>query len=158
MKHDAKSFLITTRLAKIWWLWKWRSNKTVSLSSLFGVILYDIFPWIFSLLTWLLDDEEMAELVNLVKRASEKLALRINKSKTKVMLVDRTKSLPVFTALRDYVKGNAFLYSDSIIEADGNSLAEIWHRIALSKSSMARLSNVTCNNKIHRKTRKKTKN
>ena len=40
------------------------------------------------------DEEEMKELVNLVKIASEKLGLCINASKMKVMMVDWAKCLP----------------------------------------------------------------
>ena len=102
-----------------------------------------------------LDEEEMAELVNLVKMVSEKLGLRINASKMKAMLVDRAKYLPVSTALNKYEKVNAFVYLGFIIEADGGSLAEIRRRIALRKSFMTKLRNITSNNKISRKTRKR---
>ena len=44
-------------------------------------------------------EEEMAQLVNLVKIASKKLRLRINALKTKVMAVDWAKCLPVSIAL-----------------------------------------------------------
>ena len=43
---------------------------------------------------------------------------RIHASKTKVMVVDRTKRLPVSTILSEYEKVNAFVYLGSIIEAD----------------------------------------
>ena len=79
------------------------------------------------------DEEEMVELVNLVKIASKKLVLCINTSKTKVMMVNQAKCLPLYTALSEYEKINAFVYLDSIIKADGGSLAEIWRRIALNK-------------------------
>ena len=87
----------------------------------------------------------MAELVNLVKMASEKLGLCINASKTKVIVVHWAKSLPVSTALSEYEKDYAFVYLGSIIEADGSSSAEIQRRVALSKSAMAKLLNVACN-------------
>ena len=44
------------------------------------------------------NEEEIVGLVNLVKIASGKLGLRINASKTKVVVVNRVKWLPVFTA------------------------------------------------------------
>ena len=47
------------------------------------------------------DEEEIEELVNLVKIASEKLWLRINASNTKVMVEDQVKCLPVSTALSE---------------------------------------------------------
>ena len=55
------------------------------------------------------DEEEMAELVNLVKIASEKLGLCINASKMKVMAVDWAKYLSVSTILSEYEKVNAFV-------------------------------------------------
>ena len=57
-----------------------------------------------------LDEEEMAELVNLVNIASKKLEPRINASKTKVTLVDRTRFLPISTALSENENINAFVY------------------------------------------------
>ena len=60
----------------------------------------------------------MAELVNLEKIVSEKLELRINASKMKVMVVDQAKSLPVSTTVSKYEKVNAFIYFSSIIETD----------------------------------------
>ena len=91
----------------------------------------------------------------LVKIASEKLELRIDSSKTKVMVMDRTKCLPVSTALSEYEKVNAFVYLGFIIEADVGSSAEIRRRIALRKSAMIRLRNVRFNDKISRKTTKR---
>ena len=72
-----------------------------------------------------LDEEEMAELVNLVKIANEILALRINALKTKVMVVYRAKCLPVSTTLSEYKKVYVFVYLGFIIEANGVLLAEI---------------------------------
>ena len=70
------------------------------------------------------DEEEMAELVNLVKMAGKKLGLRIDTSKTKVMVVDQAKCLPLSTALSEYEKVSAFVYLDSIIEADGRLVGQ----------------------------------
>ena len=63
------------------------------------------------------DEEEMAELLNRVKMASEKLWLRINASKTKIMVVDRYDS-------EDYEKVNTFVYLGSIIEAYGRLVGQ----------------------------------
>ena len=101
------------------------------------------------------DEEEMAELVNLVKIASEKLGLGINASKTKIMVVDQAKCLSASTALSEYDKINAFVYLGSIIETDGSLSAEIRRRIVLCKSAMTSLGNVRCKDKISKKTRKR---
>ena len=58
----------------------------------------------------------MEELVYLVKIVSEKVGLSINASKSKVMMVDWAKCLPVFTALSNYEKVNAFVYLGFINE------------------------------------------
>ena len=55
------------------------------------------------------DEEEMAELVNLVNISNEKLGFRINASKMIVVGVDRAKRLPVSIALSEYEKVNAFV-------------------------------------------------
>ena len=52
------------------------------------------------------DEEEMTKLVNLMKIASEKLGPRNDASKTKVMVVDQAKCLPVSTALSEYENVN----------------------------------------------------
>ena len=83
-----------------------------------------------------LDNEKMAELINLAKIVSKKLAFRINASKINVMVVDWAKCLPVSTTLSKYEKLKGFVYLGSIIKADGGSLAKIWHRIALRKLAM----------------------
>ena len=71
-----------------------------------------------------LNEEEMAELVNLVKIANEKLALCINASKTKVLVIDQSEYLPVSIALSEYEKVNAFVYLGSIIDVDGGSIIQ----------------------------------
>ena len=65
----------------------------------------------------------MAELIDRVKAVSEKLGLRINETKTNVMVVDRAESLPNSSALGEYEKINTFVYSDSTIESNGGSSA-----------------------------------
>ena len=42
----------------------------------------------------LVDEQEFAELINRVKVVSKELELRINTSKTKVMVIDRAGCLP----------------------------------------------------------------
>ncbi len=101
------------------------------------------------------DEEEMAEMIDRVKTVSERLGLRINTAKTKVMVIDRAQSLPDSTALGEYEKVNTFVYLGSTVDANGGSSAEIRRRIALGKSAMTRLRNVTCNRIISRKTRKR---
>ena len=58
------------------------------------------------------DDEEMAKLIDGVKAVSERLGLRINAEKTKVMVVHWAKRLLNFTALGKYEKVNTFNIRD----------------------------------------------
>ena len=52
------------------------------------------------------------------------------------MVVDWDESLPVSTALSEYEKVNTLVYLGSIVKAEGGSLTEIQHKIALSKLTM----------------------
>ena len=101
------------------------------------------------------DEEEMAELIDRVKAVSERLELRINAAKTKVMAVDRAESFPNSTDLGEYKKVNFFVYLGSSIESNGGSSAEIRRRIALRKAAVTRLRSVTCSTNISRGTRKR---
>ena len=72
-----------------------------------------------------MNEEKMVELVNLIKMTSKKLGLRVNASKTKVIVVDPAKYLLVSTALSKHEKVNTFLYMSSITEVNKGSLVEI---------------------------------
>ena len=90
-----------------------------------------------------------------MKAVNERLGLRINAAKTKVMVVDRAESLPNFTALGEYEKVNTFVYLGSTIESDGGSSTEIRRRIVLGKAAMTRQWNVTCRRNVSRGKRKR---
>lgn len=53
----------------------------------------------------------------------------------------------------EYEKVSRFVYLGSTVEAGKGSSAEIQCRIALSKSTMTRLRNITCSRNISRKTK-----
>ena len=57
-----------------------------------------------------LDEEEMVELVNLVEIANKKRKIRINASKTKVMMIDWVEYLTVSIALIKHKKVNTFIF------------------------------------------------
>lgn len=56
------------------------------------------------------NEEEMADLIYQVKTVSERLGLRINTVKTKVMVVDRTECLQSSTAVGENEKVSSFIY------------------------------------------------
>ena len=65
---------------------------------------------------------------------NEELRLRINASKTKVMVIDQTGSLPESDVLKEYEKVDTIVYLGSTIEDNYGSLVEKWCRITLGKS------------------------
>ena len=71
------------------------------------------------------------------------------------MLTDLTLCLPESDDLKEYEEVDILNHLCSTIEISGGSLAEIWHRIFLGKSTMTRQQNVKCNRKICNKTRKR---
>ena len=102
------------------------------------------------------NEEELTDLIRLVRMISEDLGLFINVGKTKVMVVDRAGHLPESEALNEFEKVNSFMYLGSLVDADGGSAKEIRRRIALGKAAMPRLRKVTTDWKISITTRKET--
>lgn len=98
------------------------------------------------------DEEETTNPINCIKVVSEELCIRINIAKTKVMIIDQTGCLPECNALEGYEKVDSVIYLGSTIETCGGLLTEIQHRIALGKSAMTTLRNVTCTWKISKGT------
>ena len=93
-----------------------------------------------------LDEEEIPELINLVKITSEKLGLRINASKMKVMVIGWAKFLLVPTALSKYKKINVFIQA--------HSSNQIRWRL-FSKNTVSNCPKQIIYNKISRKIRKR---
>ena len=90
------------------------------------------------------DEENMAQFINLVKMASEKLGLRINTSKNESHSGGSGQM------------SSSFYNTERITHhhwCSGGLSSKFDGRIALNKSAMIRLQNVTCNNKISRKRR-----
>lgn len=68
---------------------------------------------------------EMSQLIKRVEEASNKYGLTINRSKTKVMVIDRAGVLSHTNVLNNYQKVNEFTYLGSIVQTDGGSSREI---------------------------------
>ncbi|CAH2217690.1 jg26588 [Pararge aegeria aegeria] len=92
--------------------------------------------------------KDMKELLQRLEVESLELGLCINKSKTKLMIVDRsgnlldTTNIPSVDIVEDYI------YLGSQICNDGSCVPEIERRIAMAKSAMIRLGSIWKNRGI----------
>lgn len=99
-------------------------------------------------------EEEMSRLLKKVEEESEKFGLTINKSKTKVMIVDRDNAIPPTNILDGFEKVEEFIYLGSLVQADGGGHKEIRRRIALGREAVSKLTpiwkdhNISRNNKL----------
>lgn len=87
-------------------------------------------------------EEEMVELLRRVECESNNVGLKINKIKTKIMIVDRFGTLRLTGLLSQYDLVDSFNYLGSSITSDGNCEAEVRRRIIMAKSAMTRLTKV----------------
>ncbi|KAL4149349.1 hypothetical protein QTP88_003311 [Uroleucon formosanum] len=93
---------------------------------------------------------EMSQLIKHVEEASNKYGLTINKSKTKVMVIDRIGVLSHTNELNNYQKVNGFKYLGSIVQTDGRSSREIKRRVTLGREAVIRLTPIWKDNHISR--------
>lgn len=100
-------------------------------------------------------EAEMAELLNRLETTSLEMGLDINKSKTKLMVIDRFASIQRTNILQEYESVNQFQYLGSMVTNKGNSEPEIRRRIGMAKSAMTELNkvwrdrNITNRTKVH---------
>lgn len=100
-------------------------------------------------------ENEMAELLHKLETISIEMGLVINKSKTKLMIIDRFTAIQRNNLLHDYETVTQFQYLGSLITNKGSSEPEIRRRIGMAKSAMTQLSkiwrdrNITHRTKIH---------
>ncbi|XP_037869594.1 uncharacterized protein LOC105842522 [Bombyx mori] len=87
-------------------------------------------------------ETEMAAILERIERVSLEFGLHINRSKTKVMTVDRAQVLSPSNALKDYEKVEEFIYLGSLISNRGNCEKEIGRRIGMAKSAMTSLDKI----------------
>lgn len=98
-------------------------------------------------------ETEMAAILERIERVSLEFGLHINRSKTKVMTVDRAQVLSPSNALKDYEKVEEFIYLGSLISNSGNCEKEIGRRIGMAKSAMTSLDKIWKDRNIRRVTK-----
>lgn len=84
---------------------------------------------------------EMSKFLDRMERISKDLGLAINRSKTKVMIVDRTGRLELSGTLNLEVTDN-FVYLGSNISNNGSCEPEIRRRIGMAKGAMSQLDKI----------------
>ncbi|XP_072934917.1 uncharacterized protein [Epargyreus clarus] len=99
-------------------------------------------------------EEEMCALLDRMEKKSAELGLSINKSKTKVMVVDRANKLELRGLLGLQIVEN-FIYLGSDISSNGSCEGEIRRRISMAKNAMSQLQTIWKDRNIS--TRTKTK-
>ncbi|XP_037876471.1 uncharacterized protein LOC119630619 [Bombyx mori] len=100
------------------------------------------------------NESEMVALLDRMERISKKMGLSINKSKTKVMVVDRSGKLEPTSALDLEIVDN-FNYLGSNISNNGSCEKEVRRRIGMTKSAMTQLGKIWRDRSISVKTKTK---
>nr|XP_037870087.1 uncharacterized protein LOC119629162 [Bombyx mori] len=95
----------------------------------------------------------MAELLYKLETVSMEMGLAINKSKTKLMIIDRFKAIQRNNVLHDYETVTQFPYLGSLITNKGSSEPEIRRRTGMAKSAMTQLSNILRDRNITHRTK-----
>ncbi|CAK1590841.1 unnamed protein product [Parnassius mnemosyne] len=100
-------------------------------------------------------EKELAQLLRRLEVESGLAGLSINKSKTKVMLIDRTGQLSRTGELSDLEFVSEFVYLGSLLSDRGGSEQDIRRRIQIAKGAMTRLKRIWQNRKISNVTKKR---
>nr|XP_037868506.1 uncharacterized protein LOC119628825 [Bombyx mori] len=87
-------------------------------------------------------EAEMKELLDRLEAISLNMGLAINKSKTKLLVVDRFSSTQRTDLLAEYEAVDQFVYLGSVITDKGSCEPEIRRRIGMAKTAMTQLSKV----------------
>ncbi|XP_037868505.1 uncharacterized protein LOC119628824 [Bombyx mori] len=95
----------------------------------------------------------MVELLRRLVIVSEEMGLKINQSKTNIMIVDKYGTLNENNILGQYDIVKTFVYLGSIISNRGGSETEIRRRIGMAKSAMSQLNKIWRDRKILKKTK-----
>ncbi|XP_037870362.1 uncharacterized protein LOC119629247 [Bombyx mori] len=94
----------------------------------------------------------MVALLDLMERISKEMGLFINRSKTKVMVVDRSGKLELTGALDLDIVDN-FNYVGSNISNNGSCEKKVRRRISMAKSAMTQLGKIWRDHNIPVKTK-----
>nr|ADI61821.1 endonuclease-reverse transcriptase [Bombyx mori] len=99
-------------------------------------------------------EAEMTELLNRMEHIGLEMGLALNRSKTKIMVVDRTKKLELSGTLNLELVDN-FIYLGSNINNTGSSELEVRRRIGMAKGAMTQLGKIWKDHNITQKTKTK---
>ena len=100
--------------------------------------------------------EKLQALVDMVKRESEKMGLKINIKKTEVVVASKNSEPPNCNIIIDNTRikqASNFIYLGSTITQDARSNKEIERRILIAKNSFNNMRNLLKNNRINVQTR-----
>ncbi|XP_011685474.1 PREDICTED: uncharacterized protein LOC105448526 [Wasmannia auropunctata] len=86
--------------------------------------------------------DEMEELLRKLVTESEELGLAVNKSKTKLIVINRANKLANINVIQDIDTVDGLIYLRSYIDKNGDSAPEIKRRINIARDAMARLVNI----------------
>ena len=101
-------------------------------------------------------EEQLQQLMNVVKEESAKKGLMINMKKTETMVVTKKKEVPECTIRLDgkeLKQVKRFKYLGSILTEDGRSTSDIIQRIHIARSNFNTLKVILTNGRIDKKTR-----
>lgn len=98
-------------------------------------------------------EEEMSKLLDRLERISRDMGLLINRAKTKVMVVDRNKTINLTDRLNLEVV-DSFVYLGAVVTNNGSCEPEVRRRIGMAKSAMTQLKHIWADRNITRKTKK----
>lgn len=88
-------------------------------------------------------EEEMAELLQRVERFSEEAGLRLNRTKSFIMVVDRRKTIPrPFRTLQDIAEKENLIYLGVLISNKGSYEGEVKRRIGMAKTALSSLTKI----------------
>lgn len=99
------------------------------------------------------EEQEMSELIERVEQESLRFGLKLNRQKTKLMVIDRTNKLAAAPNIHDVENVSEIVYLGSHINNEGNSSTDIKRRTALAKSSMTKLTKIWKDNHITKATK-----
>ena len=95
----------------------------------------------------------MNALLQRVEIESKLLGLEINRSKTKIMIIDRANRMPLNEVQLGLETVHDFVYLGSCITENGNCEIEIRRRIGMAKTAMSKLDKVWKNRAITKMTK-----
>ena len=87
-------------------------------------------------------EAELADAFRRIERESEILGLKINRSKTKLMIVDREGGTARTGELHDLEQVHDFVYLGSVVSDNGGCKEELGRRIQMGKQAMTRLDKI----------------